>query len=1065
MRSNKVIENNLKLLGDNDDNAVYNQDSHKRTAHFSSDDGVEGNTPELDGNGREEEDFDLPEKPASLMQKNQPNRRKHLQNFKPQNKINYNFYQSPQKKNEKSKTKKLKNLKMDAGPLRALPVPDFNAERFRSSPGCIFLDVAAQERLGLFLSQCTPYRSYARKNIGYLFAIAHGAKVIYETDDDNRPLDLLKSFQLGPTMSGLMFAGDDLFNPYHHFGQSTLWPRGYPLGAIGSALTQHYRLSSKWTTPAIQQGVVNGDPDMDAIFRLTRKQTTSRLEVSFDPAAPPAILPEGVYSPFNSQNTLFRYEALWAMLLPTTTTFRMCDIWRGYWAQRLLWEIGSRLAFFPPNAYQQRNAHSYLEDAEDERDMYFETDRLLNFLSNWSCPPDHTFFQCVYLLSVAMAENNFWKAGDAKVTQLWLEDLIRVGYREPKRSYNYRSSDTTRHKGMANHGIEHESGKYSKGSKQNNSGKTELATKRLLTLRNGTFVYFAASQQSPPSVYTKNSVSLSRASHKAKDIASMCPQLTNISVTADAIRHKQATFFDDILLVVVFNWPHYSNVKYLETIYRNVFPNIAYCGGNSEMFLAETKGLDIDLTFINAPVLIGVYGYTCFIAAAQMGYNVTGYMVVGDDVLVNMWNFHGFDKDRIWSNFAVHIFNVNNGTNWSWWGFQVGERAYNKSMAAIRRQQQWENNRDNQQEDYFQNGKNDSRRLQNFDSSDIVKPATAFLSTLFENTGGSSYCPHAVSDVYYIPARLAPSAAHYMSLFARQGLMVELAISMTIYGLSLRDDIQFFSGDNLWLGERLDPWHKFNPLSFFLHPVKFSNTSNLQPLCSKYLTTLLKNVYKVEAEAVQPINASLADRKAYISRLQKSYRERQDLQKTWLQQELLAMKRRKEENIDRLEHKKDVVSEHKQNVHAHQKQQGNRLQQAPLPELENKDRSDDRDSLQPKREEHKQIGPHRKEQPVEENQPRIQKTENEPKETDISNGQNHNKHDDPEQPHKENPNRHLNDQDPNDPDLDDNLFQEAQDEKRNNREHSQRGKARQTQHGKRHARSKTIVKHNVRDEY
>ena len=55
-----------------------------------------------------------------------------------------------------------------------------------SSPDCVFLGVAEQERLGLFLPEHTPYRSYARKNIGYLFAIAHGAKVIYETDDDNR---------------------------------------------------------------------------------------------------------------------------------------------------------------------------------------------------------------------------------------------------------------------------------------------------------------------------------------------------------------------------------------------------------------------------------------------------------------------------------------------------------------------------------------------------------------------------------------------------------------------------------------------------------------------------------------------------------------------------------------------------------------------------------------------------------------------------------------------------------------------------------------------------------------
>ena len=194
-----------------------------------------------------------------------------------------------------------------------------------------------------------------------------------------------------------------------------------------------FRLSEDWDTPIIQQGVVNGDPDMDAIFRLTRKKTTSPLDVRFDPVAPPVFLPEGVFCPFNSQNTMFHYRALWSLLLPTTTTFRMCDIWRGYWAQRLLWEIGGHLGFFPPNAYQTRNAHSYMADAEDEKEMYFDTDRLLDFLATWTCPHELRFFQCVYKLSADMASRDFWAEGDVEITRVWLEDLIQSGYSEPLR--------------------------------------------------------------------------------------------------------------------------------------------------------------------------------------------------------------------------------------------------------------------------------------------------------------------------------------------------------------------------------------------------------------------------------------------------------------------------------------------------------------------------------------------------------------------------------------------------------------------------------------------------------
>lgn len=54
-----------------------------------------------------------------------------------------------------------------------------------SLPNCVFLSVERQKQLNYRIHRLLPYRAYSRKNIGYLFAIRHGAKVIYETDDDN----------------------------------------------------------------------------------------------------------------------------------------------------------------------------------------------------------------------------------------------------------------------------------------------------------------------------------------------------------------------------------------------------------------------------------------------------------------------------------------------------------------------------------------------------------------------------------------------------------------------------------------------------------------------------------------------------------------------------------------------------------------------------------------------------------------------------------------------------------------------------------------------------------------
>jgi len=50
---------------------------------------------------------------------------------------------------------------------------------------CEFLSVERQLALNYKIIPLLPWNHYSRKNIGYLYAIEHGAKVIYDTDDDN----------------------------------------------------------------------------------------------------------------------------------------------------------------------------------------------------------------------------------------------------------------------------------------------------------------------------------------------------------------------------------------------------------------------------------------------------------------------------------------------------------------------------------------------------------------------------------------------------------------------------------------------------------------------------------------------------------------------------------------------------------------------------------------------------------------------------------------------------------------------------------------------------------------
>lgn len=161
------------------------------------------------------------------------------------------------------------------------------------------------------------------KNIGYLYAIERGAKVIYETDDDN--ILQGESIALLPEYATVAHYSDKKreVNPYAYFGQPTVWSRGFPLSKI---LEPEFfaDITKAEGHLLIQQGLADGDPDVDAIFRLTRGNI-----ITFDHDKEPIALPAQVFCPFNSQNTVFYYDAFWALVLPITKTFRVCDIWRG----------------------------------------------------------------------------------------------------------------------------------------------------------------------------------------------------------------------------------------------------------------------------------------------------------------------------------------------------------------------------------------------------------------------------------------------------------------------------------------------------------------------------------------------------------------------------------------------------------------------------------------------------------------------------------------------------------------------------------------------------------------
>ena len=191
------------------------------------------------------------------------------------------------------------------------------------------------------LSETIPLNSFARKNLGYIFAAKLGACAIWDFDDDNYAFDIeLLHRTEHETGKGrfMLTTSSGVVNPYVLFGpEKYVWPRGYPI-----ELTQNQTYP---TIVSLKSGTISAtidvvqvlqtrDPDVDAIWRLQNSlplewHTAASLKnelVSIQP---------GCFSPFNAQSTLVHRKAFWSMYLPHSVHGRVSDIWRSYVAQAI----------------------------------------------------------------------------------------------------------------------------------------------------------------------------------------------------------------------------------------------------------------------------------------------------------------------------------------------------------------------------------------------------------------------------------------------------------------------------------------------------------------------------------------------------------------------------------------------------------------------------------------------------------------------------------------------------------------------------------------------------------
>ena len=294
---------------------------------------------------------------------------------------------------------------------RCVVVGDRKTPSDWSAPGIDYLSYEQQLVQFGDLARDIPANHYCRKNLGYLYAIQQGADVILETDDDNIPGPSFGK-DVSIEVTGQRLGGARWVNVYKHFSDGLIWPRGNPLDTIhdGGCLS----IDQLTVSAPIQQFLADGDPDVDAIYRLLFKQPL------FFKQRDPVLLERGTWCSFNSQNTLFFREAFPALYLPCHVSFRMTDIWRSFVAQAALWTEDKRIAFRSATVVQERNEHNLMKDFRDEVDGYLRNDEIAKSLQLLDAAPMDEFVLTAWkeLHRIGVATSN-----EVRLAEAWMEQV------------------------------------------------------------------------------------------------------------------------------------------------------------------------------------------------------------------------------------------------------------------------------------------------------------------------------------------------------------------------------------------------------------------------------------------------------------------------------------------------------------------------------------------------------------------------------------------------------------------------------------------------------------------
>ena len=459
-------------------------------------------------------------------------------------------------------------------------------EIYKNSTNLFYLSLEDQKNLNYKTTEFIPFNSYSRKNIGYLYAIQHGAKEIFETDDD---IYLFSKKYINLNISQYLYYSENnnsvMVNPYCFYGKPSIWPRGYRLKDIHKkSETKFYRLLSKRAelNHLIFQGIMNLEPDTDSIFKQTRALKGLSTNEKFSSYGNLMYLP-GNFIPINSKNTKYFYDVFPSLALPTTVSKKVCDIWRGYIMQRYAWIYNGTVIFHPASANNRRNFKNNLTmDFIEEKDLFFKLDNFLDSLNiDVEEKINHPSEFLINLIKILIDKQLIGKK-DLFMYKAFNDDLKSF-------CFNFNT-------------------KFDK--------KIEKNEKKLLNFYSELNYYF--SRKNKVLLQNNNLKKIKLFKHKSPNIT-----------------------YDDILLIINYNYIFLTKLNdYILSLYNEYFPHMIF------IYPGEIENNN---TYISCPESHnGYYSYHCIKRVYELYPNKRGYLFLMDDDFLKVWELDNFDFNVPW---------------------------------------------------------------------------------------------------------------------------------------------------------------------------------------------------------------------------------------------------------------------------------------------------------------------------------------------------------------------------------------------------------------------------------